>query len=76
LEILEICACAVICDEVCEDITCENGGIQASMVLIETVAKGQSLLIADALTLVEAVAYQFPEEPVPKASNKWATVMS
>jgi hypothetical protein len=71
----EIFARTVICDEVCEDIACENGGIQASMVLIETVAKGQSLLIADALTIVEAVAYHSPRSLSPRP-DKWATMRS
>jgi hypothetical protein len=71
----KICACAVICDEVCDDIAYENGGVQASMILIETVANGQSVVIGDAVTLVEAVAYQFPEKPAPKAPDKWAIVL-
>jgi hypothetical protein len=33
------------------------------------------LVIADVLRLVEAVAYQFPEKPAPKAPDKWANVL-
>jgi hypothetical protein len=63
-----ICTCNGIEMRSVEDIACENGGIQASIVLIEIVAKGQSLVNADALTLV-------PEEPAPKAPDKLASVL-
>lgn len=35
----------------------ENQSIQASMVMLDTVAKGHSLIITDAPARVEAVAY-------------------
>ena len=60
------------CDEVCVDIPCVNESAQAS---VETVADEHDLIVTDAPAVVEAVAFLFAEEPVPKAPDKYAFLL-
>lgn len=48
--------------------------MQSSMVVLETVVKGHSLIITDTQTMVETVTYQFRGEFVPKAPEKCTIV--
>lgn len=50
-------ACTEVFDKVCVDISCGNESMQASMVVLETVVKGHSLIITDVSAMDEAVAY-------------------
>ena len=61
------------CDEVCVNVPCVSESAQA---LVETVAVEHSLVVTDAPAIVEAVAYLFAEEPVPKAPDKYALCWS
>ncbi|XP_055998671.1 uncharacterized protein LOC130047473 [Ostrea edulis] len=63
-------ACAEVCDEGCVGIPCKSESMQASVVVLETVAEGHSLIITNAPAMIEAVAYQFPGVSVPKAPDK------
>lgn len=54
---------------------CVSESMQTSVVVLETVVKGRSLIITDAPVMVEAEAYQFPWEALPKAPDE-ATIVS